>query len=160
MQRNGVGAETAEFDRADTIDAIAVTYGPGLASSLLIGYAAAKSLAHRLGKPLVGVNHHEGHLHSVFMKPDAPADADAFPLLGLLVSGGDSSLVLMRGPGQYEIIGRTIDDAAGEALDKAAAILKLGYPGGPVIQKTAEGGNPAAIRFPRGLDNADRGKWI
>ena len=144
----------------DSIDAFAVTYGPGLASSLLIGYAAAKTFSLRLGKPLVGVNHHEGHLHSVFMRPDAPAADAAFPMLGLMVSGGDSSIVLMRGPGQFELLGRTIDDAAGEALDKAAAVLELGYPGGPVIQKTAEGGNPDAVRFPRGLDSVDRGKWI
>jgi N6-L-threonylcarbamoyladenine synthase len=144
----------------DSIDAIAVTYGPGLASSLLIGFSAAKTLAHRLNKPLIGVNHHEGHLHSVFMKEDAPPESEVYPMLGLLVSGGDSSLVLMHGTGQYELLGSTIDDAAGEALDKAAAVLKLGYPGGPVIQKTADGGNPNAIRFPRGLDGIDRGKWI
>ncbi len=144
----------------DSIDALAVTYGPGLASSLLIGFAAAKTLAQRLAKPLIGVNHHEGHLHSIFMKDDAPAPEDVFPMLGLLVSGGDSSLVLMHGIGCYELLGSTIDDAAGEALDKAAAVLNLGYPGGPIIQKTAEGGNPAAIRFPRGLDSVDRGKWI
>ena len=143
----------------DSIDAIAVTYGPGLASSLLIGYSAAKTLAQRLNKPLIGVNHHEGHLHSVFMQEGAPSVDEAFPLLGLMVSGGDSSLVLMRGPGQYELLGSTIDDAAGEALDKAAAVLNLGYPGGPIIQKTAEGGDPDCIRFPRGLDNVDRGKW-
>jgi N6-L-threonylcarbamoyladenine synthase len=144
----------------DSIDAIAVTYAPGLASSLLIGFVAAKTLAQRLGKPLIGVNHHEGHLHSIFMKADAPAPEDVFPMLGLLVSGGDSSLVLMRETGKYALLGSTIDDAAGEALDKGAAVLGLGYPGGPVIQKTAEGGNPAAIRFPRGLDQSDRGKWI
>ncbi|MCF7818622.1 MAG: tRNA (adenosine(37)-N6)-threonylcarbamoyltransferase complex transferase subunit TsaD [Kiritimatiellales bacterium] len=144
----------------ESIDALAVTYGPGLASSLLIGFTAAKTLALRLGKPLIGVNHHEGHLHSIFMKPDAPAPEDVFPMLGLLVSGGDSSLVLMRETGKYELLGSTIDDAAGEALDKAAAVLNLGYPGGPIIQKTAEGGNPDAIRFPRGLDQSDRGKWI
>jgi len=144
----------------DSIDAIAVTYGPGLASSLLIGFAAAKTLAQRLAKPLIGVNHHEGHLHSIFMKDDAPEPEEVFPMLGLLVSGGDSSLVLMHEPGRYERLGSTIDDAAGEALDKAAAVLNLGYPGGPVIQRTAEGGNPAAIRFPRGLEQSDRGKWI
>ncbi len=144
----------------DSIDALAVTYGPGLASSLLIGFSAAKTLALRLGKPLIGVNHHEGHLHSIFMKEDAPAPEEVFPMLGLLVSGGDSSLVLMDGPGRYELLGSTIDDAAGEALDKAAAVLNLGYPGGPVIQKTAEGGDPKAYRFPRGLDQPDRGKWI
>ena len=143
----------------ESVDALAVTYGPGLASSLLIGFSAAKALALRLNKPLIGVNHHEGHLHSVFMAEDAPPPEEAFPMLALLVSGGDSSLVLMSEPGQYERIGTTIDDAAGEALDKAAAILNLGYPGGPIIQKTAEGGNPSAIRFPRGLDQPDRGKW-
>jgi N6-L-threonylcarbamoyladenine synthase len=155
----GEALETAG-ESYQSIDAIAVTYGPGLASSLLVGYAAAKTLARRLEKPLVGVNHHEGHLHSVFMREDGPADAEAFPLLGLMVSGGDSSLVLMQEPGRFEVLGSTIDDAAGEALDKAAAILNLGYPGGPVIQKTAEGGNPDAVRFPRGLDSIDRGKWI
>jgi len=144
----------------DSVDALAVTYGPGLASSLLIGYSAAKTLSQRLGKPLIRVNHHEGHLHSVFMKEDAPSEAEVFPLLGLMVSGGDSSLVLMHGTGQYELLGSTIDDAAGEALDKAAAVLNLGYPGGPIIQKTAEGGDPNAIRFPRGLNQSDRGKWI
>ena len=144
----------------ESIDAIACTYGPGLASSLLIGFAAAKTLALRLGKPLIGVNHHEGHLHSVFMREDAPAENEVFPMLGLMVSGGDSSLVLMHGVGEYELLGSTIDDAAGEALDKAATVLKLGYPGGPIIQKTAEGGDPKAIRFPRGLESPDRGKWI
>ncbi len=151
-------ALSAAGESYQTIDAIAVTYGPGLASSLLVGYAAAKALAQRLGKPLVGINHHEGHLHSVFMHAEAPSEEEAFPMLGLLVSGGDSSLV--RRTGCYETVGRTIDDAAGEALDKAAAVLDLGYPGGPVIQRTAEGGNPEAVRFPRGLDHADRGKWI
>ena len=144
----------------DSIDALAVTYGPGLASSLLIGFSAAKTLALRLGKPLIGVNHHEGHLHSVFMREDAPAEDAVFPLLGLMVSGGDSSLVLMHGPGRYQLLGSTIDDAAGEALDKAAAVLNLGYPGGPIIQKTAENGDPDAIRFPRGLESVDRGKWV
>jgi N6-L-threonylcarbamoyladenine synthase len=144
----------------DSIDAIAVTYGPGLASSLLIGFTAAKTLAQRLGKPLIRVNHHEGHLHSIFMKEDAPMPEDVFPMLGLMVSGGDTSLVLLSEIGKYELIGSTIDDAAGEALDKAASILGLGYQGGPIIQKTAEGGNPSSVRFPRGLDQPDRGKWI
>lgn len=144
----------------DSIDALAVTYGPGLASSLLIGFAAAKTLSLRLGKPLIGVNHHEGHLHSIFMKEDAPTPEEVFPMLGLLVSGGDTSLVLMASPGKYELLGSTIDDAAGEALDKGAALLKLGYPGGPIVQKTAEGGDPNAIRFPRGLDQPGRGKWV
>ena len=158
----GIIAEALESagETYESIDALAVTYGPGLASSLLIGFSAAKTLSQRLGKPLIGVNHHEGHLHSVFMKEDALTEEEAFPMLGLMVSGGDSSLVLMHSPGQYELLGSTIDDAAGEALDKAAAVLNLGYPGGPIIQKTAEGGNPDAIRFPRGLDGVDRGKWI
>jgi N6-L-threonylcarbamoyladenine synthase len=144
----------------DSIDALAVTYGPGLASSLLIGFTTAKILSFRLGKPLIGVNHHEGHLHSVFMTAHALSEDAAYPMLALMVSGGDSSLVMMKGPGQYALLGSTIDDAAGEALDKAAAVLNLGYPGGPVIQETAEGGNPGAIRFPRGLESVDRGKWI
>jgi N6-L-threonylcarbamoyladenine synthase len=158
----GIIAEALESagETYESIDAYAVTYGPGLASSLLIGYSAAKTLAQSLGKPLIGVNHHEGHLHSVFMSADALAEEEAFPMLGLMVSGGDSSVVLMHSTGRYELLGSTIDDAAGEALDKAAAVLNLGYPGGPVIQKTAEGGNPAAVRFPRGLDSVDRGKWI
>jgi len=143
----------------DSIDAFAVTFGPGLASSLLIGFVTAKTLSLRMGKPLIGVNHHEGHLHSVFLGKDVRFSDDVFPMLGLLVSGGDTSLVLMSGPGNYELLGRTIDDAAGEALDKGAALLNLGYPGGPIIQKTAEGGNPDVIRFPRGLDQAGRGKW-
>lgn len=143
-----------------SIDAIAVTYGPGLASSLLIGFSAAKALSQRLRLPLIGVNHHEGHLHAIFMRDDAPVVEEAYPMLGLLVSGGDSSLVLMSGPGRYMLLGSTIDDAAGEALDKAAAVLNLGYPGGPVIQRIAEGGNPSAVRFPRGLDQSDRGKWV
>ncbi len=143
-----------------SIDALAVTCGPGLASSLLIGFSAAKALAQRLGKTLVGVNHHAGHLHSVFMGNNFPEMVGMFPMLALLVSGGDSSLVLMKKPGCYQIIGSTIDDAAGEALDKAATVLRLGYPGGPVIQETAERGNAKAIRFPRGLEGIDRGKWL
>ena len=107
-----------------SIDALAVTYGPGLASSLLIGFTAAKTLAQRLNIPLIRVNHHEGHLHSVFMREDAPAAEDVFPMLGLMVSGGDTSLVLLSETGKYEVIGSTIDDAAGEALDKAAAVLQ------------------------------------
>ncbi len=144
----------------EDIDAIGVTYGPGLASSLVVGFSAAKALAERLSVPLVGVNHHAGHLHSVFMGEDAPSMEGVFPLLALMVSGGDSSLVLMRDVGRYEIVGSTIDDAAGEALDKAAAVLQLGYPGGPIIQKTAEGGDAHAVRFPRGLEQPGRGRWL
>lgn len=144
----------------EDIDAIGVTYGPGLASSLLVGFSAAKALAERLSIPVIGVNHHAGHLHSVFMGEYAPSMEGMFPMLALMVSGGDSSLVLMKSVGRYEIVGSTIDDAAGEALDKAAAVLQLGYPGGPVIQKTAEGGQVDAIRFPRGLEQPSRSKWL
>ena len=142
------------------IDAIGVTYGPGLASSLLVGFSAAKALGERLSIPVIGVNHHAGHLHSVFMGEHAPLMEGMFPMLALMVSGGDSSLVLMKSVGRYEIVGSTIDDAAGEALDKAAAVLQLGYPGGPVIQKTAEGGQVDTIRFPRGLEQPSRSKWL
>jgi N6-L-threonylcarbamoyladenine synthase len=152
LEQAGVGYEQ--------LDAIAVTYGPGLASSLLVGYAYAKGLALRLGIPVIGVNHHAGHLHSVFMTDETPVMSEMFPMLALMVSGGDSSLIHMQDVGRYEILGSTIDDAAGEALDKAAALLELGYPGGPVIQKCADGGNPSAIRFPRGLEQPDRGKWV
>ncbi len=140
------------------LDGIAVTYGPGLASSLLIGYSAARALSQRLGLPLMGMNHHEGHIYSVFLGDEPPVLDGAFPMLTLLVSGGDTRLVYMKQPGHYEVIGQTIDDAAGEALDKGATLLGLGYPGGPAIQKFAEGGNPNAVRFPRGLDNAG-GEW-
>jgi len=140
------------------LDGIAVTYGPGLASSLLIGYSAARALSQRLNLPLMGVNHHEGHIYSVFLGNEPPVLEGSFPMLSLLVSGGDTRLVYMKKPGHYEVIGQTIDDAAGEALDKGATLLGLGYPGGPAIQKFAEGGNPKAVRFPRGLDNPG-GQW-
>lgn len=142
----------------DKLGGIAVTYGPGLASSLLIGYSAARALSQRLDIPLTGVHHHEGHIYSVFLSENQPVLDGAFPMMVLLVSGGDTKLVYMKAPGHYEIVGQTIDDAAGEALDKGALLLGLGYPGGPVIQRTAEGGNPHAVRFPRGLDNVG-GEW-
>ncbi len=142
----------------DDLDGLAVTYGPGLASSLLIGYSAARALSQRLNLPLMGVNHHEGHIYSVFLGDEPPALEGSFPLLTLMVSGGDTRLVYMKKPGHYKVIGQTIDDAAGEALDKGSTLLGLGYPGGPAIQKFAEGGNPHAVRFPRGLDNSG-GEW-
>jgi N6-L-threonylcarbamoyladenine synthase len=141
----------------DQLGGIAVTYGPGLASSLLIGYSAARALSQKLSIPLSGVHHHEGHIYSVFLGENPPQLDGSFPMMVLLVSGGDTKLVYMKAPGHYEIVGQTIDDAAGEALDKGALLLGLGYPGGPVIQRTAEGGNPQAVRFPRGLDNP--GEW-
>lgn len=146
---------TCSFEQ---LDGIAVTYGPGLASSLLIGWSAARALNQRLGIPLTGVHHHEGHIYSVFLGDQPPVLDGAFPMMVLLVSGGDTRLVYMKQPGHYEVIGQTIDDAAGEALDKGATLLGLGYPGGPVIQRTAEGGNPHAVRFPRGLDGPG-GDW-
>ena len=141
------------------IDAIAVTYGPGLGSSLVVGYSYAKSLSKRLNIPLIGVNHHFGHLYSVLMNKKIDDFQDFFPMLSLMVSGGDTSLVLMNNIREYKVIGTTIDDAAGEALDKAATILGLGYPGGPVIQKISDGGNENFIKFPIGLKNESRASW-
>jgi len=134
------------------VDAIAVTRGPGLAGSLLVGMNAAKGLALASGKPLVGVNHLEGHIYSAWVHPadiQDPPPAPEFPLLALLVSGGHTELNLMTDHLTYERLGATLDDAAGEAFDKVARLLGLPYPGGPSIQKTAEQGNPFAFQFPR-----------
>ena len=126
---------------------IAVTYGPGLVGSLLVGVAGAKAMAYAAGIPLLGINHLEGHIYANFLhKPDLQ-----FPLLALLVSGGHSHLVYFEGHGQYQVLGRTRDDAAGEALDKIARTLGLGYPGGPAIEKAAREGNPQAYDFPRAM---------
>jgi N6-L-threonylcarbamoyladenine synthase len=127
------------------IDAIAVTAGPGLVAALRIGVELAKTLAWIWNKPLVAANHLEGHVYSVWSQTPTPA----FPALCLLVSGGHTELFLMRDHGQYELIGMTRDDAAGEAFDKVAKLLGLGYPGGPAISKIALEGNPNAIVFPR-----------
>ena len=133
------------------LDALAVTCGPGLVGSLLVGVNAAKGLALSLGLPLIGVNHLEGHLYSNWLDTAQTGEMPRinFPALALIVSGGHTELVLIRDHGAYEILGRTIDDAAGEAFDKVARILDIGFPGGPAIQKAAEGGNPAAYDFPR-----------
>ena len=135
----------------DDIDLIAVTQGPGLIGSLLVGVSAGKGLAVSCGIPLVGVNHLEAHVMSNFIAPSGqhPPAQDLFPALCLLASGGHTSLVLMHDFGDYELLGETRDDAAGEALDKGARLLELGYPGGPAIEKAADGGDPAAIAFPR-----------
>ena len=135
------------------IDAIAVTQGPGLVGSLLVGVAFAKAAAAALDKPIVGVHHLAGHIESIFL------DHGPIPLpaIVLVVSGGHTSLYIVREPGQYQLIGRTRDDAAGEAYDKVARILGLGYPGGPVIDRTARGGNDRAIDLPRPrFTHADR----
>ncbi len=135
------------------VDAIAVTRGPGLPGSLTVGLNMAKGLALGSEKPLIGVNHLEGHLYSAWLhfadQPETPAPD--FPLLALIVSGGHTELVLMRDHLTYERLGGTRDDAAGEAFDKAARLLGLGYPGGPAIQRAAEEGDPDAVRFPRPL---------
>jgi N6-L-threonylcarbamoyladenine synthase len=135
----------------NAIDAIAVTAGPGLASSLLVGLAAAKALALRLDKPLIAINHLEAHIYSAFLAPDSPDPLTLGPFLALIVSGGHTSFVRVDAIGRYHLLGRTVDDAAGEAFDKGANLLQLGYPGGPVIDKTARDGNPAFVSFPRGF---------
>ncbi|MEE8449756.1 MAG: tRNA (adenosine(37)-N6)-threonylcarbamoyltransferase complex transferase subunit TsaD [Thermodesulfobacteriota bacterium] len=126
------------------LDAIAVTCGPGLIGSLLVGLSFAKGLAYGWGKPLLGVNHLEGHLLSIFLEQEL-----AFPYLGLVASGGHTSLYLVNGFGEYELLGATLDDAVGEAFDKVAKLLGLGYPGGAIIDRLAKDGDPAAIEFPR-----------
>ena len=135
----------------ETIDVVAVTEGPGLAGSLLVGVNVAKALAYAWDRPLVGVNHLESHIYANWLgQPgEAPPPAPKFPLLCLLVSGGHTELVLMTGHGQYRHLGRTLDDAAGEAFDKGARLLGLGYPGGPAIQNAAMAGDPAAFDLPR-----------
>ncbi|TAK13482.1 MAG: tRNA (adenosine(37)-N6)-threonylcarbamoyltransferase complex transferase subunit TsaD [Anaerolineae bacterium] len=133
----------------EDIDAIAVTQGPGLPGSLVVGINFAKGLALGGGKPLIGVNHLEGHIYSAWLDPAEGEPEPVFPMVALLVSGGHTELVLMTAHLTYERLGGTLDDAAGEAFDKVARLLGLGYPGGPAIQKAAEGGNPAAFAFPR-----------
>jgi N6-L-threonylcarbamoyladenine synthase len=133
----------------EDLSAIAVTYGPGLPGSLLVGVNFAKGLALGTGLPLIGVNHLEGHLYSLWtVEPERPIQ---FPVIALIVSGGHTELVLMRGHSDYTHLGGTLDDAAGEAFDKVGRLLELPYPGGPSIQKAAEAGNPIAYDFPRGL---------
>jgi N6-L-threonylcarbamoyladenine synthase len=136
----------------ETIDAIAVTQGPGLAGSLLVGLSYAKGLAFALGKPLIAVNHLEGHIHAVLLEERQNGNSDLqFPVLALVVSGGHTHLYLAernKSGWIYRNIGHTRDDAAGEAFDKVAKLLELGYPGGPVIDFLAQHGNPQAVKFP------------
>jgi N6-L-threonylcarbamoyladenine synthase len=133
------------------MDAVAATRGPGLAGSLIVGLNAAKGLSMGSGLPLVGVNHLEGHIHSawVYNSGDTPAPEPQFPLMALLVSGGHTELDLMTSHLDYQRLGATLDDAAGEAFDKVARLLGLPYPGGPSVQKAAEDGDPTAFKFPR-----------
>jgi len=142
---------------ADT-DAIAVTQGPGLAIALEVGMRKAKELSATYGKRIIPVNHLEGHIYSCFVQNGRgnPVRPIEFPYLSLIVSGGHTELVVMRGHVQYEVIGETIDDAAGEALDKAAKMLGLGYPGGAAIERLANGvGNTDKYRFPRPMAKSD-----
>jgi tRNA N6-adenosine threonylcarbamoyltransferase len=126
------------------LDGLAVTQGPGLVGSLLVGCAVAKALAWAHRKPLVGVNHLEGHIFAAFLVDPAPS----YPFVALVVSGGHTALYHAQAPLQYALLGQTRDDAAGEAFDKVAKLLGLGFPGGPAIQRVAEQGDPRAIAFP------------
>ena len=146
LQQAGVGFRD--------LDAVAVTHGPGLAGSLLVGLNFAKTLAFSLGIPLLGINHLEGHVYAAWLNPRPeenrpdPASEPGFPYVILIASGGHTDLVLMEGHGVYRLLGRTRDDAAGEAFDKAARILGLGFPGGPEIQRVSEGAQ-GTERMPR-----------
>ena len=131
--------------KADEIDGIAYTAGPGLVGALLVGASVARSLAFAWDKPALGVHHLEGHLLAPMLEPQAPS----FPFLALLVSGGHTLLAEVRGIGDYEIIGASVDDAAGEAFDKTAKLLGLSYPGGPALAKLADSGRPGRFKFPR-----------
>jgi len=131
--------------RRDEIDAVAYTAGPGLIGALLVGASAGRAIAQALDVPAVAVHHMEGHLLAPLLEPDPPE----FPFVALLVSGGHSMLVEVRRIGEYRVLGETLDDAAGEAFDKTAKLLGLGYPGGPVLARAAQSGDPDKYRFPR-----------
>jgi N6-L-threonylcarbamoyladenine synthase len=135
----------------DQIEGIAATQGPGLIGSLLVGFSFAKAFAFALQVPWIGVSHLEGHLNSVFLEPDPPA----FPFVGLLVSGGHTSLYHVHDHTRAELLGQTRDDAAGEAFDKVAKMLGLGYPGGTIVSALAEKGDPEKILFPRAFLHKD-----
>ncbi len=139
LERAGVGYED--------LAAIAATEGPGLVGSLLVGLTFAKGLCFARGIPLIGVNHIEGHIHAVLMEADQRGAPVEFPALGLVVSGGHTHLFEMRAPGEYRLLGKTRDDAAGEAYDKVAKLLGFPYPGGPIIDQLAPHGNPKAVKF-------------
>jgi N6-L-threonylcarbamoyladenine synthase len=144
-----LGKAVAECGLAmDEIDVVAVTHGPGLGGSLITGLNAAKAIAYAVGVPLIGVNHLEGHIYASWLTQHVPDEDPGFPLACLVASGGHTDLVLMEGHGVYKLLGRTRDDAAGEAFDKAARILGLGFPGGPEIQRVSEG-STGEERLPR-----------
>ena len=136
-------AESGEC--VSSIDAVAYTQGPGLAGALLVGASVANGLALALNKPVIGVHHLEGHLLSPLLAAQAPE----FPFVALLVSGGHTQLMRVDGVGEYTMLGETLDDAAGEAFDKSAKLLGLGYPGGPAISRLAESGDPSLFELPR-----------
>lgn len=131
----------------DELDGIAVTVGPGLMGSLMVGTCFGKALAYVWKKPFVPVHHIEGHIYSAFLADSAPE----FPFLALIVSGGHTQLIRCEEPHRYEILGSTRDDAIGESFDKVARLLSLSYPGGPSVQRAAEGGDPEAFKFPRAM---------
>lgn len=126
------------------VDCLAVTYGPGLVGALLTGVSCMKALAYAVGKPLIPVNHIHGHVYANYLSEHKPD----LPFVCLIASGGHSHIIIMRQNNEYEIVGRTVDDAAGEAFDKAARVLELPYPGGPKLSELAEQGDPAALRLP------------
>ncbi len=144
-------AERALEQAGGPIDAVAATLGPGLMGSLLVGVSFAKALAYTLGVPFVSVHHLEGHLFSAFLGENPPE----WPFLALIVSGGHTTLVWCERPHQYRMLGNTRDDAVGESFDKVARLLDLPYPGGPSIQRAAEGGDPRAYDFPRAMTRTD-----
>ncbi len=145
----GVVAAALEEAGIEKADAVAFTRGPGLMGPLLVGKVAAQTLADFWRKPLIGINHLEGHIFAGELSPEAQVGPLDFPLLALVVSGGHTDMVLAARPGRYRVLGRTRDDAAGEAFDKVARMLDLGYPGGPVIDKLSRQGDPSWIAFPR-----------
>jgi N6-L-threonylcarbamoyladenine synthase len=145
----------AGIERLDALDAIAVTEGPGLVGALLVGVQMARGLAFASGLPLVGVHHMEGHILSAFIGDASLPPTPFLPHIALLVSGGHTELVDVAGIGRYDLMGSTRDDAAGEAYDKVAKLMGLGYPGGPVIDKLASEGDPSAVAFPRAMIDQD-----
>jgi len=139
---------------SEEIDAVAVTQGPGLPGALMVGLSMAKAVAFALGKPLLGIHHLQAHLYANFLhnRGESPGgESPLFPYMGLIVSGGHTLLVLVRDIDEYTVVGQTIDDAAGEAFDKVARLLGLGYPGGPIIDARSKKGDSNSISFPRGM---------